>query len=53
MNGHFIGFRPQTQKLELPNKTPSNNLTVKGISLQKSVVADAHECFFLTSQPEN
>ena len=32
MNGHIIGFRPQTQKLELPHKTLSNTLAVKGLS---------------------
>ena len=26
LNGHIIGFRPQTQKLELPHKTLSNTL---------------------------
>ena len=32
LNGHAIGFRPQTQKLELPNKTPLFTLAVKGLS---------------------
>ena len=32
LNGHIIGFRPQTQKLESPYKTPSNTLTVKGLT---------------------
>ena len=31
LNGHIIGFRPQTQKLESPYKTPSNTLAVKGV----------------------
>ena len=31
VNGHIIGFRPQTQKLELPHKTLSNTLAVKGL----------------------
>ena len=31
LNGHIIGFRPQTQKLESPYKTPSNTLAVKGL----------------------
>ena len=31
LNGHIIGFRPQTQKLELPHKTLSNTLAVKGL----------------------
>ena len=29
-NGNTIGFRPQTQNLESPYKTPSNTLEVKG-----------------------
>ena len=32
LNGHIIGFRPQTQKLESPYKTPSSTLAVKGLS---------------------
>ena len=31
MNGHIIGFHPQTQKLQSPHKTPSNTLAVKGL----------------------
>ena len=31
LNGHIIGFRPHTQKLESPYKTPSNTLAVKGL----------------------
>ena len=31
LNGHIIGFRPQTQKLESPYKTLSNTLAVKGL----------------------
>ena len=31
LNGHIIGFCPQTKKLESPYKTPSNTLTVKGL----------------------
>ena len=30
-NGHSIGFHPQTQKLELPHKTPLFALAVKGL----------------------
>ena len=33
LNGHIIGFRPQTQKLESPYKTPSNILAVKALKL--------------------
>ena len=35
LNGHIIGFRVQTQKLDLPYKTPSNTLAVKGLSFIK------------------
>ena len=31
LNGHIIGFRPQTQKLESPYKTPSSTPAVKGL----------------------
>ena len=31
LNGHPIGFHQQTQKLELPYKTPLFTLAVKGI----------------------
>ena len=31
LNGHIIGFRLQTQKLESPYKTPSSTLAVKGL----------------------
>ena len=33
LNGHIIGFGPQTQKLESPYKTPSSTLAVKGLIL--------------------
>ena len=33
LNGHIIGFRPQTQKLESPYETPSNTLAVKGLTV--------------------
>ena len=33
LNGHTIGFCPQNQKLELPYKTLSNTLAVKGLTL--------------------
>ena len=32
LNGHSIGFCPQTQKLESPYKTPSNTQAVKGLN---------------------
>ena len=31
LNGHIIGFGPQTQKLESPYKTPSNTLAAEGL----------------------
>ena len=34
LNGHIIGFHPQTQKLETPYKTPSTTLAVKGLRLE-------------------
>ena len=34
LNGHIIGFRLQTQKLESPYKTPSSTLAVKGLKPQ-------------------
>ena len=43
LNGHIIGFRPQTQKLESPYKTPSNTLAVKGLK-------GGHECIAVLGQ---
>ena len=34
LNGHIIGFCPQTQKLELPQGTPTFTLTVTGLPYQ-------------------
>ena len=34
LNGHIVGFRLQTQKLELPYKTPSITLAVKGLRIR-------------------
>ena len=31
LNGHSIGFRPQTQKLEIPDKSRLFTLAVKGL----------------------
>ena len=31
LNGHIMGFRPQTQKLESPYKTPPSTPAVKGL----------------------
>ena len=39
LNGHIIGFRPQTQKLESPYKTPSNTLAVKGLKATENARA--------------
>ena len=36
MNGHIIGFCPQTQKLQSPFKTPSSTLAVKGFRERKA-----------------
>ena len=36
LNGHIIRFRPQTQKLESPYKTPSSTLAVKRLKLTKN-----------------
>ena len=33
LNGHIIGFRLQTQKLDSPYKTPSNTPAVKGLKV--------------------
>ena len=38
LNGHIIGFRPQTQKLESPYKTPSSTLAVKRINFDLYLV---------------
>ena len=35
-SGHIIGFRLQTQKLELPYKTRSSTLAVKGLITNSS-----------------
>ena len=32
LNGHIVGFRPQTQKLQSPFKTPSSTLAVNGLT---------------------
>ena len=31
LNGHFIGFRPQSQNLKTPYKTPLFTMAVKGL----------------------
>ena len=36
LNGHIIGFRLQTQKLDSPYKTPSNTLAVKEFKFENS-----------------
>ena len=48
LNGHIIGFRPQTQKLELPHKSPicnastqeSTYFNIKKVQYQGSLRAD-------------
>ena len=42
LNGHIIGFRPQTQKLEPLYKTPSNTLAVKGLKKIISLSTAVH-----------
>ena len=42
LNGHIIGFRPQTQKLESPYKTPSNTLAVKGLKVLQIAQASTY-----------
>ena len=37
LNGHIIGFRPQTQKLDSPYKTPSSTLAVKEINCKAKI----------------
>ena len=36
LNGHIIGFGPQTHKLESPYKTPSSALAMKGLKTKKN-----------------
>ena len=38
LNGHTIGFRPQTQKLELPYQTPLFTLAVKGLKTKELTI---------------
>ena len=45
LNGHIIGFRPHTQKLESPYKPPSNTLAVKGLSSANNNFARASRFF--------
>ena len=35
LNGHILGFRVHTPKLESPYKTPSKTLAVKGLNFDK------------------
>ena len=37
LNGHIIGFRTQTHKLESPYKAPSSTLAVKGLIQHVSI----------------
>ena len=41
LNGHIIGFHPETQKL--PYKTPSSTLAVKGLSKGSQRIAKTDE----------
>ena len=38
LNGHTIGFRPQTQKLQLPFKTLLFTLAVKGLKTKELTI---------------
>ena len=38
LNGHTIGVRPQTQKLELPYKTPLFTMAVKGLKTKELTI---------------
>ena len=38
LNGHTTGFRPQTQKLQLPFKTPFFTLAVKGLKTKELTI---------------
>ena len=38
LGGHTIGFRPQTQKLELHYKTPLFTLAVKGLKTKELTI---------------
>ena len=39
LNGHIIGFHPQTQKLESLHKTRSNTLAVKGLLNLRKIIS--------------
>ena len=45
LNGHIIGFRPQTQKLESPYKTPSNTLAVKETNCKAKITLSQTKSF--------
>ena len=49
LNGHIIGFRPQTQKLESPYKTPSNTLAVKGLKVLQIAQASTYMRYLKSS----
>ena len=64
LNGQIIRFRPQTQKLESPYKTPSSTLAVKGLRIKSvqlhfirmsrpSVELSARKTFSLLSTSNN
>ena len=53
LNGHTIGFHPQTQKLVLHYMSPQLTLGVKGLNLshQESPYVREKMWFYLLSQP--
>ena len=48
LNGRIIGFRLQTQKLDSPQKTPSNTLAVKGLTKYNEYYAHKDKQSFLS-----
>ena len=59
LNGHIIGFRPQTQKLESPYKTISSTLAVKrlktfkeGINNTANTKQDTYEQYINSKETE-
>ena len=52
LNAHIIGFRPQTQKLQSPFKTPSSTLAVKGLKGTLICMHFVNNCFLSTISAE-
>ena len=45
LNGHIIGFCPQTQKLESPYKSPSSTSAVKEIKCKAKITLSQTKYF--------